>query len=272
VLVAGPPCQGHSNLNNHTRRDDPKNQLYLRVARAAELLRPGVVLIENVPSVRHDKSHVVRRTAEWLHAIGYRIADQVVRRDQLGIPQRRQRHVLLAVQETLLIDPAAVLAEVVESGPGRDLRWAIGDLAGVVGGSGIDQPPTASKTNLERMQWLLDKDRYDLPNERRPKCHQGDHSYVSMYGRLSWDKPAQTLTSGFGSIGQGRYMHPDLTRALTPHEAARFQGFPDYFEFAPLPTRASLATMIANAVPPERARRIIGQVLPSVTAAGTSTI
>jgi DNA (cytosine-5)-methyltransferase 1 len=132
VLVAGPPCQGHSNLNNHTRRDDPKNQLYLRVARAAELLRPGVVLIENVPSVRHDKSHVVRRTAEWLHAIGYRIADQVVRLDQLGIPQRRQRHVLLAVQETLLIDPAAVLAEVVESGPGRDLRWAIGDLAGVV--------------------------------------------------------------------------------------------------------------------------------------------
>src|SRR5262245_53393978 len=27
VLVGGPPCQGHSDLNNHTRRDDPKNLL-----------------------------------------------------------------------------------------------------------------------------------------------------------------------------------------------------------------------------------------------------
>lgn len=86
-----------------------------------------------------------------------------------------------------------------------------------------------------------------------------------MYGRLSCDKPAQTITSGFGSIGQGRYMHPDLTRALTPHEAARIQGFPDYFEFAPLPTRASLATKIANAVPPELARRIIRVVLSIIS-------
>ena len=34
------------------------------------------------------------------------------------------------------------------------------------------------------MQWLLDNDDYDLPNERRPVCHHDDHSYVSMYGRL----------------------------------------------------------------------------------------
>lgn len=268
VLVAGPPCQGHSNLNNHTRRDDPKNQLYLRVARAAELLYPGVVLVENVPSVRHDKSQVLQRTVEWLRAIGYRVADQVVRLDGLGIPQRRQRHVLLAALGTLPVDPAAVLAEVIGSGDERDLRWAIGDLAGLVNGTGFDQAPTASPTNLGRMRWLLDNDQYDLPNELRPRCHQGDHSYVSMYGRLRWDKPAQTLTSGFGSIGQGRYMHPDLTRALTPHEAARIQGFPDYFEFAPMPTRSSLATMIANAVPPEFARRIIRQVLPKVTELG----
>lgn len=40
VLVAGPPCQGHSDLNNHTRRNDPRNALYLRAARAAEVLRP----------------------------------------------------------------------------------------------------------------------------------------------------------------------------------------------------------------------------------------
>src|SRR5690606_10444697 len=32
LVLAGPPCQGHSNLNNHTRRDDPRNQLYITAA------------------------------------------------------------------------------------------------------------------------------------------------------------------------------------------------------------------------------------------------
>jgi len=40
ILVAGPPCQGHSRLNNHTRHDDPRNDLYTCVARFAELRRP----------------------------------------------------------------------------------------------------------------------------------------------------------------------------------------------------------------------------------------
>src|SRR5204863_9585730 len=50
-LVGGPPCQGHSDLNNHTRRHDVRNNLYLRMVRAAEVLEPNVVLIENEPAV-----------------------------------------------------------------------------------------------------------------------------------------------------------------------------------------------------------------------------
>jgi DNA (cytosine-5)-methyltransferase 1 len=263
LLVAGPPCQGHSNLNNHTRRDDPKNKLYLKVARAAEVLQPDVVLIENVPSVRHDKDRVVFKTCGWLEQIGYAVADAVIPLETLGIPQGRRRHVLLATRGSTEIAPDTVLARVLrQPAEKHDLRWAIGDLVAIDEGSGIDRAPTASVTNISRMNWLLDNEEYNLPNERRPVCHQNDqHSYVSMYGRLDWDKPAQTITSGFGSIGQGRYMHPERTRALTPHEAARIQGFPDYFEFSPLPTRASLATMIANAVPPALARQIIGETL-----------
>ena len=48
VGLAGPPCQGHSDLNNHTRRDDEKNDLYPRIARFVELTRPRYVLVENV--------------------------------------------------------------------------------------------------------------------------------------------------------------------------------------------------------------------------------
>ncbi len=60
-LLAGPPCQGFSALNNHTRGDDPKNRLYERVARAAEVLEPDHVLIENVASVRSSSPHAVAR-------------------------------------------------------------------------------------------------------------------------------------------------------------------------------------------------------------------
>jgi DNA (cytosine-5)-methyltransferase 1 len=114
------------------------------------------------------------------------------------------------------------------------------------------------------MKHLLDHDLYDLPNKERPECHRDNHSYKSMYGRLNWELPAQTITSGFGSIGQGRYMHPSRTRALTAHEAARLQGFPDYFDFSAVARRADLATMIGNAVPPALAREIVAELIPAV--------
>jgi DNA (cytosine-5)-methyltransferase 1 len=265
LLVGGPPCQGHSNLNNHTRRDDPKNALYARMARAAEVLEPTFVMVENVPSVRHDISDVVGTARAHLVSAGYVVAETTLPLHPLGVAQRRKRHVLLA-SRTEGVDPAAILGELAQRKPdsAHSLRWAIEDLKSVAP-VGYDSPPRASAENQRRMQYLLATGEHDLPNSERPKCHQGEHSYKSMYGRLSWDLPAQTITSGFGSIGQGRYMHPDLARALTPHEAARIQGFPDYFSFETVRRRADLATMIGNAVPPVLAREVVLGLLRSLS-------
>lgn len=263
LLLGGPPCQGHSNLNNHTRRVDEKNGLYLRMVRATEVLRPRFVLIENVPAVlndRHDGEGVVSRATRHLTGLGYQVADAVVDLTAMGIAQRRRRHVLIAIEPDCPASPTS-LFESIGSKAARDLRWAIGDLVDIASDDPMDRPPQAKGPNLRRMQYLLDRDEYDLPNELRPKCHQGEHSYKSMYGRLKWDEPAQTITSGFGSIGQGRYMHPERARALTAHEAARIQGFPDYFDFSSCPTRSALAKMIGNAVPPALAASLIGTYL-----------
>ena len=89
-----------------------------------------------------------------------------------------------------------------------------------------------------------------------------------MYGRLRWDEPAQTITSGFSSIGQGRYMHPDQLRALTAHEAARIQGFPDYFQFAGAPGITAMSMMIGNAVPPPLGREIFSRLLKEADGIG----
>ena len=91
-----------------------------------------------------------------------------------------------------------------------------------------------------------------------------------MYGRLSWTRPAQTITTGFGSPGQGRYLHPSELRTLTPHEAARIQFFPDWYDFSPLKHRNALSRAIGNAVPPKLAFVLASHALAlDVAAAGT---
>ena len=251
LLVAGPPCQGHSNLNNHTRREDPRNALYLRAVRAAEVLRPALVVIENVPTVRHDKGGVVEHSTQVLKAAGYTVASDVLHLVKFGVPQRRRRHLLLAANSER-IDPSVMgrLGSVCDDHAERSVRWAIEDLVNQTAQSGADTASRPAPVNLERMQWLIDRDEYDLPNERRPECHQGPHSYNSMYGRLRWDAPAQTITTGFGCMGQGRFVHPAKPRTITPHEAARLQTLPDFFDLDAGKGRGVWARVIGNAVPP----------------------
>ncbi len=250
-LLAGPPCQGHSDLNNHTRRSDPRNVLYLRAARAAEVLRPSFVIIENVPAVEHDADAVVEQASDVLQAAGYTVASAILDLTVFGVPQRRRRHILLASRIDTL-DPTSVLEarSPCATHDERTVEWAIGDLVSVTATTGPDAPSMPSPVNRERMQWLLEHDEYDLPNELRPECHHGSHSYVSMYGRLRLDAPAQTITTGFGSMGQGRFVHPSLPRTITSHEAARLQTLPDFFDLDALKGRGAWATVIGNAVPP----------------------
>jgi DNA (cytosine-5)-methyltransferase 1 len=270
VLLGGPPCQGHSDLNNHTRRKDPKNALYSRMARAAEVLRPRVVIIENVTTVQWDEGGVVDTTRRTLIASGYSVAGRVLDLRRIGVPQRRKRFVLVGSTLTS-VDPSLVLEQLANSMPGhpdRTVRWAIADLMAERTKSTYDTASRISDENAERIDLLFDKGLYDLPNEHRPECHRdGEHSYVSMYGRLRWTRPAQTLTTGFGSMGQGRYVHPERRRTLTPHEAARLQTFPDWFDFGDETRRGVLATVIGNAVPPLLTLELGRLAIPAVVAA-----
>jgi len=247
LLVGGPPCQGHSDLNNFSRRSDPKNSLYLFMGRASEVWTPRHVLVENVVGVKRAKQNVVSLVADRLARLGYFVNEGIVDLWRLGVPQSRRRHVLLASRErTIKIEAVQSRYEI---GP-RDLRWAIGDLEDCPPARLLDQPAETSPANRKRIDYLFDNDLYDLPNEQRPACHRDkEHSYFSIYGRLRWDKPAQTVTTGFYSMPMGRYIHPSQRRTLTAHEAARLQFFPDYFDFSAVKNRTSLARMIGNAVP-----------------------
>jgi DNA (cytosine-5)-methyltransferase 1 len=266
VLIGGPPCQGHSDLNNRSRRHDPRNELYLRMARAAEVLCPKAILIENVPAVRHARQGVVGRVEDLLKQRGYAVRGRVLDVSNLGVAQRRKRHVLLALHSEVALDPEAVLQQAGSGCATRDLRWAIGDLADIEPTRDFDRPSRASAENRKRMAWFFEEPGrgFELPDAMRPPCHRDKaHTYKSVYGRLDWEKPAQTITTGFTSMGQGRYVHPHSPRTLTPHEAARIQGFPDFFDFQVdgSAKRTGWSKLIGNAVPPQLSMLVMLPVL-----------
>ncbi len=259
LALGGPPCQGHSDLNNHTRRNDPKNDLYLAMARFVEVTRPEHVVIENVPGVVHSRRNVVGEATAHLRSIGYHVSAGVAHAARLGAAQSRRRHLLLAsrINTDFTIE---TLAEAHERLP-RPALWAIDDL-GADGTTAFDTSSNHADVNKRRIRYLFEHGVFDLPNSERPDCHRlKTHTYTSVYGRMHPDRPAPTITSGFGSTGQGRFVHPLEPRTLTPHEAARLQGFPDSFCFESVPQRTHLAKMIGNAVPSRLAYAAVLELL-----------
>ena len=260
LFLAGPPCQGHSNLNNKTRREDPRNILYITAVALGVGLRATAIVLENVPEVVNDKSDVVNTAKALLKAAGYEWIDSgILAADQLGGAQTRRRYFLVAVKTGTDIKALTIndVAKGLKHGA-RSLEWAIGDLLSDLSKepkTGImDTVPVLSAENLTRIRHLFDNNLYDLPDEVRPDCHKNGHTYPSVYGRLWWDKPSQTITTGFLTPGRGRYIHPIRPRVITPHEAARIQSFPDTFKFvvdeASPPSRTGLQKWIGDAVPP----------------------
>jgi DNA (cytosine-5)-methyltransferase 1 len=254
VLIGGPPCQGHSNLNNHTRRSDVRNELYLTMPAMAIALQVPIVIIENVREVKVDHQRVVAKTIDLLTEAGYSVAQGVLSAVRLGLPQTRHRFFIVAVRSRIQAQDVIELDSLVRLERKKtNLGWAIRDLSSRPMG-GLHRAAVLSDENKKRIAWLFENGEYDLPDDHRPDCHKNGHTYGSVYGRLRWGKPSGTITSGFLTPGRGRYIHPSKRRALTPHEAARIQGFPDSFEFryksGEIPANKTLTKVIGDAVPP----------------------
>ena len=254
VVLAGPPCQGHSTLNNYSRGNDPRNLLYLTVPALAVALNIPMVIIENVPNVLNDSGNVVDSTKSLLINSGYEFTGAVLQAHQLGWPQTRKRYFLVATKGHSPIDLTVLSKYMEHSALGTG--WALDNVSvetEMTPGHLMNGVAEMSKLNQERIDWLFDNDAYELPNHIRPVCHQDGHTYPSVYGRMSWEKPAPTLTTGYVSPGRGRFIHPRERRVLTPREAARLQGFPNWFNFMPYADnpskRGQLAKWVGDAVP-----------------------
>ncbi len=196
----------------------------------------------------HDRLGVVASTIALLREAGYSVTTGTLSAAKLGWPQTRSRFFLVACKDSTSLAISDVM-DALRDEP-RSSLWAMEDLSD----DGTDfmmESSEYSEENRRRIDWLFENDEYDLALAERPECHQAGTRYMAVYGRMYPDRPAPTITTGFMSPGQGRFIHPTRRRAITAREAARLQGFPDTYDFDPgeLPSKRSLAKWIGDAVP-----------------------
>jgi DNA (cytosine-5)-methyltransferase 1 len=254
TLLAGcAPCQPFSKYSQG-RGPDERWFLLEHFARLVEESEPDFVTMENVPRLKDQG--IFQTFLERLANRGYRTTYCVVNCSDYGVPQDRRRLVLLASKhgQVLLVPPTT------PGGTKVTVRDAIGRLEPIIAGGKsrkdrLHFAANLSETNIQRIRkseaggsWK------DWPNELVSACHAREtgRNYSSVYGRMSWDSPAPTLTTQFYGFGSGRFGHPEQDRALSLREGAIIQSFPEGYRFTKRGERPSIKTigrLIGNAVP-----------------------
>ena len=263
-LLAGcAPCQPFANHRNAAKEPDERSGLVLELLRFVKALRPQLVFVENVPGMRRA-SKADGPLNEFIGELKktHHVAVDTISCADYGVPQTRNRLVLIASSfdfgEIELPEPS----HGPEAGrPHVTVRDAIHSLPHDVDGPDASEVSShramrLSPLNRKRIRATSEGgDRREWPRHLWPTCHSGGFGgHTDVYGCLSWDKPAPTLTTKCVSYSNGRYGHPTEDRALSAREAARLQTFPDEFEFAGGLT--SQARQIGNAVPVALAQRL----------------
>lgn len=268
VLIGGPPCQGFS-VAGYMDLNDPRSELVFTYMKVLERLKPRAFVLENVKALAAlAKFRPIReRLMREARAAGYRVDLFIVRASDYGVPQARERMLLVGFQDGDPADFWANLQMQREAAP--TLRKAIAHLGRA--GSPTNPRVCKAKVTIAKRPVLrsspyagmlfngqgrpLDPEGYastlpaSMGGNRTPIVDEeqlyGDgNAWVEKYhaklrkgGRVRMSKPA-----------------PERLRRLTIDEAAAIQTFPGDYEFVGRPS--SVYSQIGNAVPCELARRI----------------
>jgi DNA (cytosine-5)-methyltransferase 1 len=266
LLVGGPPCTPFSKSGywlEHKRRGlDPEASLLEHYVRVLDEARPQMFLLENVFALAYANNN--RPWLEFLlesfDRLGYSVTQQTVLAADYGVPQRRQRLILVGS-----LEGRPVLPEPTHTGPHERRIWeseglkphvtageAIGDLVDrtdlvepgeVVGGKYghllADIPPG------DNYLFYTSKRGHSAPLFGWRK------RYWSFLLKLDPEQPAPTIQAQPGPyVGPFHWMN----RRLRSLEIKRLQTFPD--EFVICGDRSSVQRQIGNAVPPLLGRMI----------------
>lgn len=295
LIAGGPPCQPFSRAGRSMIRyrvqsglrdpHDERRDLWRSFLEIIDIARPKAVLMENVPDMALDREmFILRSIVEELEQMNYSVEERVVDTWRYGVPQFRQRLILVALQNNTEFRWPSETAQKVTV-------WnAIGDLPEVEGGwrpDGGEHGWAEYSGPVTQYQHTMRKDVTAADSHKvfdhitRPVRDDDREAFESMthatkytdlnqehqryrgdifddkYNRLNENDLSRTITAHIAKDGYW-YIHPRQSRTLTVREAARLQTFPDDFRFDGPPSAAF--RQIGNAVPP-RLGFVMGQAI-----------
>ena len=299
LVAGGPPCQpfskaGRSGLRSLVREGrraahDERRDLWESFLRIVSIAEPAAVLMENVPDMALDQDMMILRSMHAeLEALGYAVKSQVVESWRYGVPQHRQRLIMVALRDQKeFVWPAEVeqlttLSNAISDLPPVEGGWL--EAGGADGFFSYEGPRSsyqrrmregvtaeASNKVFDHITRRVREDDAEIfesmdastkyseidPSLKRYR----DDIFDDKYKRLDFDKVSRSITAHIAKDGYW-YIHPEQHRTLTMREAARIQSFPDHVRFAGPPTAA--LRQIGNAVPPMLAEALGGAILASL--------
>ena len=271
VLISCAPCTGFSRAlpGNHIV-DDPRNSLVTCSALFVEEFEPKILLMENARElVSGNFTHHFQKLREELIRLGYRVYGKSLMLDRFGLPQRRERALVIAVRDDFTL---RILEDLWDGLRVREeathVRRAIHSMPPVTAGKPHPKDPLqiapgfSDPRSLRRLRliprnggsWADLRHHPEAPEILTPAMMRyiakGDFgSHPDVYGRLAWDKPAVTIKRECAHIGNGRYAHPEQDRLCTIREMSILQGFPRNYRFVAT-GMANMYRHIGDAVPP----------------------
>ena len=269
ILFCGcAPCQPFSKQNLQKAVNDPRRGLLTEFGRFVQAWIPDYIFIENVPGMQHIKGDAgpLQGFTDLLNKLGYSYKIDVLPALWFGVPQTRERLVLLASRfpGIKLPEPTHGLDKAAFSTV-QDWISHLPELrAGETHPDDPDHQAAAlSAINQERISLTPQGGgRESWPQRLWLDCHRDHKGHTDVYGRLAWNKPAAGLTTRCISYSNGRFGHPEQNRAITVREAACLQTFPSRYTFKG--NLSSRARQIGNAVPPLMAQRFGEAILEHI--------
>jgi DNA-cytosine methyltransferase len=235
AVVGGPPCQGFSDANHNRSEDDSRRSLPSRFIELAAELGPEWIVMEEVPAARG----LAPGWVAMLRDRGYAAKWAVLSAEKYGVPQRRQRLVMVARKgDELPTNFPPVPTHDVPVSAGEALRECDASEGASITGAMLEKV---------RMRAGMTKEQVGAMGYR-PR---------NAYCVMNMAEPAWTLTSCFTNPSGGRFVvgeGGDEYRRLSIREGAALQSFGPDYHFCGSST--DIKRMVGNAVPPKLAEAV----------------
>lgn len=240
LVIGGPPCQGFSTANPQRAFDDERNWLFKEYKRILVETNPKMFLMENVSGMMTLSGGMVYDIIKKeLSEAGYKIYSRILNAVDYGVPQSRNRVVIIGVRKDLNKDysfPAPIV-----NPPIFGKYQTVGDAFSKPFKEGDPNHIASSLTvlNIERIKYIPQGGSMaDCP----PHLQNNSDKKRAMR-RLHLMRPSYTIVHN----NCDHYYHPTENRRITIREMARLQGYPDDYVF--YGSKSEQSKQVANSVP-----------------------